>query len=258
MEFKLTWHDQCPEGFSVANVHKNAEAGLYHTSYKPHDDISLYNMGCHVSGDLATFCVEEEQRQKAFINVEIDTVYNGYEFLESALSPQSRSRMPKEQEQDSSQDPEKIAAGKQVIAALVEHFTQLGYGCTSAEDLPPRMTIELDERHNNDPLAEFAKINQALQDIAAAWERGEKPLGDITPPSGTIRTRQDTSPQEPEEVLARAQMQYTQLVERMGKDNALKKITDLANKHFPIGQPVTQDMHSGFAHDVGQLFSRGR
>lgn len=261
MPFDPKLHNACPDGFQVAHKREapyNDELTRLQTEYHAvRPSLGMY--GVTFSDMIAsmdtlyktkrTWLGRKPERQDARLTLLLDNAFSGYERTESQQLAATVG---------SSIDPEKKEVARQLAQGMTEKFKSLGWQC--AVGATGDITIRVGADCVN-PVAEFTKIVQELRALETAYERGERPLGDIQPPSGQVKVNPRLQPRESREVPAVTEGEEPSSGAKW-QQRTQAGLTDgiaaLAEKYFPEGTAVTHSQHSLFKDALREYLSRGK
>jgi hypothetical protein len=266
MRFNVRLHNGIPEGFAFvergpSDNTDDREDPRIQSAYKiSNDSITMYGLTtAYTHAYLNTkykrgLLGRRISDQNARLDLAFSTTFDGYESTESQAVNATVG---------SSLDPEKAATALKICEALKEKFKILGYKCIIKKNLQaPEIQIHLGDQHS-DPLKEFHVVFKELKAIEAAYERGEKPLGDIEEPRRTIklnkRHRQTIQPSV-EPVVAKTEAEEPDNKwQQLTQQRMVQGIKELAERFFPVGgEPVTDTQHQLFEAELRDFLSRGK
>ncbi len=239
---------EIPTGFTMpkkcngfANPSRSDD-GTVVTQFIGDDEVAIYGVNgaitaTHRSGPRGILKLSPAVQQAKLLLI-FDTTPEGYE------------RKPIDQNNPpatigSSQDPDKIRASGEIVQALAERLRRQGYSC---EEGATFLCVSIPDPRIH--ASQLAWLYRWLHEIGEAYQRGEKPLGDIVPAKGEVRYNIEKlrSPRFP-----RSPAKYV----RAGEDTAAL-VASLAKGVFPVGRRIIEEDHREFETALRRLLDRGR
>lgn len=284
MGFDITLHEQVPAGFDRGENSYDSRAAannpMMQTVYEPSEgNIKMYGVELLVGANLqsrfkpstetASFksqsppqksgmlgrvknafsrrssdseqenaepLAQQIKEQTATISLMVDPTYDGHEKTKDEEGMATRGE---------SRDTEKVQTANVVIEALMERWKDKGYVFEHTKNMG-YLSIELPQ-NDTAPLQAFAAILHDLQKLQRQYEEGEKPLDDITEPSGTIKIKAHI----PASLSPRSWGDQEE-------GRRVSAIMALVETHLPVGKTVTQETHESFQQALKEYFSKGR